>query len=77
MCAQDDQPELERIFADAKLPVKWSCGRRYVGGFVGSKAMERKWDIACRVSSKAGITNAIVGAMLCDTRACRLLDVGS
>ena len=43
MCAQDDHPELKRIFAAAKLPVKWPCGRRYVGGFVGSKAMERKW----------------------------------
>ena len=43
MCAQDDQPELKRIFAAAKLPMKWSCGRRYVDGFVGSKAMERKW----------------------------------
>ena len=43
VCAQDDQPELKRIFAAAKLPLKWSCGRRYVGGFVCSKAMERKW----------------------------------
>ena len=43
VCAQDDKPELKRIFAAAKLPVKWSCDRRYVGGFVGSKAMERKW----------------------------------
>ena len=43
VCARDNQPELKRIFADIKLPVKWSCDHRYVGGFVGSKAMERKW----------------------------------
>ena len=37
VCAQDDQLELKRIFAAAKLPVKWSCGRRYVSGFIGSR----------------------------------------
>ena len=43
VCAQEDQPELRRIFAVDKLPVKWFFGRRCVGGFAGSKAMERKW----------------------------------
>ena len=43
LCAQEDRPEPKRIFVAAKLPAKWSGGRRYHGGFVGSQAMERKW----------------------------------
>lgn len=27
----------------AGLPVKWSQGQRYVGGFIGSEKMNRRW----------------------------------
>ena len=43
ICPLADELEAKAAFASMDLPVKFCRGHRYVGGFVGSKAMRDRW----------------------------------
>ena len=43
ICPLADELEAKAAFASLDLPVKFCRGHRYVGGFVGSKAMRDRW----------------------------------
>ena len=43
ICPKRAEAPAKTIMDAAGLPVKWSRGQRYVGGFIGSEKMNRRW----------------------------------
>ena len=43
ICPESQREAAERAFRALDLAVKFSSGQRYVGGFLGSQAMEDRW----------------------------------
>ena len=43
ICPLSSEANARRVFQDASLPVSYCRGRRYVGGFVGSRATRDEW----------------------------------
>ncbi len=43
ICPRASEPSARKIFEDSSLPVKFSRGQRYVGGFIGSTACRDTW----------------------------------
>ena len=43
VCPLESEARLKAIFAENNLPVEWRRGHRYLGGHIGSKAMETRF----------------------------------
>ncbi|KAL7474262.1 hypothetical protein ACHAW6_001506 [Cyclotella cf. meneghiniana] len=43
ICPRASEPAAKAAFDAADLPVQFSCGHRYVGGFIGSTAKRDRW----------------------------------
>ena len=43
ICPKEQEDAARAAFVEAGIPVNFCCGKRYVGGFVGSEAMLERW----------------------------------
>ena len=43
ICPPSSEPQARQVFNDASLPVSYCHGKRYVGGFVGSRKKRDEW----------------------------------
>ena len=43
ICSMSSEARVRQIFDDASLPVNYCRGRRYVGGFIGTRATRDEW----------------------------------
>ena len=58
VCTRADEAEARRTFEEAGLKVQYTRGCKYVGGFVGSKAMMERW-IKPKVERWAAVVDAL------------------